>query len=323
MGPMIDDDAVEPVVRMLLGATNVDGGITDEQKAVLRALVVGAWGRDDLDLDALEPLDPAAAASAIPADAQRRARELMVLLELCRHPISQAQVDRVDEYATTLGLGEAMGADIPRDLVRKGAAEAMADYMRYVDDVRPDLEEPTMRDAHLDEGDAPDPELAARLKAMHDLPEGSLGWEYVEFYRRNGLTLPGDDPNSPALFVGHDMCHVIGGYEPTGQGEIALGAMQLSVTDSDAHWIGFLGNLAVHEAGYLTNESVTGVQATMTRTHAPELVAHAMWRGAQCTGDFTTADHLSMIELPLTDVRERYGVPPVDPAHPEAMHVRE
>jgi ubiquinone biosynthesis protein Coq4 len=158
---------------------------------------------------------------------------------------------------------------------------------------------------------------------MHDLPEGTLGWEYVEFYRRNGLTLPGDDPSMPAVFVGHDMCHVIGGYEPTGQGEIALGAMQLAVTDSDAHWIGFLGNLAVHEAGYLTNESVTGVRATMTRTHAPELVAQAMWRGSQCTGDFTTADHLSMIEDPLLEVRERFGVLPPDPDDPSVRHVRE
>ncbi|HEX6310672.1 MAG TPA: hypothetical protein VF152_03520 [Acidimicrobiia bacterium] len=48
--------------------------------------------------------------------------------------------------------------------------------------------------------------------------------------------------HSPAVFVAHDMCHVIGGYEPTGPGEIALGGMQLAVSDTDAHWIGFLGS---------------------------------------------------------------------------------
>ncbi len=323
MTAMIDDAAVEPVVRTLLGATDVDGGTTDEQRSVLAAIVAGAWGRDDLDLGALDPLEPAAAAGAVAPEAHRRVRELMVLLELCRHPISQAQVDRVDEYATALGEGDGLGADIARDLVRAGAAAAMADYMRYVEGIEGDLEEPTLREPFPTSLDAPDHELAARLSALHDLPAGTLGHEYVEFYRRNGLTLPGDDPNMPAVFVAHDMCHVIGGYEPTGQGEIALGAMQLSVTDSDAHWIAFLGNLAVHEAGYLTNQSVTGVQATMTRAHAPELVAHAMWRGAECTGDFTTADHLSMAELPLLEVRDRYGVPPVDPDHPEVLRARE
>lgn len=323
MATMLEDAAVEPVVRSLLGAIDVDGGATDEQRAVLDAIVTGAWQRGDLDLTTLATLSPAEAAGAIPQSAHRRARELMVLMEMCRHPLSEPQCDRVDDYLAALGES-GPGSELVRDVIRQGAAEAMADYMRYVDDVQGDLEEPTLRGTYgVGMEPKPDHELAARLRALHDLPEGTLGWEYVEFYRRNGLTLPGDDPHTPAVFVGHDMCHVIGGYEPTGQGEIALGAMQLSVTDSDAHWVGFLGNLAVHEAGFLTNESVTGVQSTMTRTHAPELVAHAIWRGEQCTGDWTTADHLVMADVPLVEVRERYGVVPPDPDHPEVLHVRE
>ena len=51
--------------------------------------------------------------------------------------------------------------------------------------------------------------------------------------------------NMPAVFVSHDMCHVIAAYEPIGVDEIALGAMQLGMTDSDAHWLQFLGNLGV------------------------------------------------------------------------------
>jgi len=34
-----------------------------------------------------------------------------------------------------------------------------------------------------------------------------------------------------------------------------------------------------------------------------------MWRGAQCTGDFTTADHLALADRPLEDVRASFGVP--------------
>jgi hypothetical protein len=243
-------------------------------------------------------------------------------MEICRHPESEAQCDRVDEYIGALSES-GPGGELVREMIRNGAAAAMADYMRYIDAIRSDIEEPTLKDAYPADLAEPDPELAARLKALHDLPAGTLGYEYVEFYRRNGLTLPGDDPNSPAVFVEHDMCHVIGGYEPTGQGEIALGAMQLAVTDSDAHWIEFLGNLAVHEAGFLTNQSVTGKQATLTRAHAPELIAYAIRRGEQCTGDFTTADHLAMADVPLVEVRERYGVVPPDPDDPTALHVRE
>jgi ubiquinone biosynthesis protein Coq4 len=36
----------------------------------------------------------------------------------------------------------------------------------------------------------------------------------------------------PAVFVAHDMTHVITGYEPTAPGELALGAFQISMNDS-------------------------------------------------------------------------------------------
>jgi hypothetical protein len=312
MSVLIDEIAVEPVVRMLLGAVDVDGGATEEQRAVLTALVAGAWQRSDLDLDALEPLGPADAASALPDDAtRRRARELLVLMEMCRHPLSEAQVARVDEYATALGMDDE-GTDLARDLVKDGAEHAIADYMRYIADPTNTVFEPSLGEKYRHKLDAPDPELAATLKALHDLPEDTLGYAYVEFYRRNGITLPGDDPSMPAVFVSHDMCHVIGGYEPTGQGEIALGAMQLAITDSEPHWIGFLGNLSVHEAGYFTNEKITGKAAALTRGGAPELIAHAMWRGAQ-SDDFTDIDHLALAHLPLDEVRAQFKVPPLDP----------
>jgi hypothetical protein len=68
----------------------------------------------------------------------------------------------------------------------------------------------------------------------------------------------------------------------------------------------------VHEAGYLGTDSLTPKQGTLTRAGAPELVAGAFSRGARCTGDFTTADHLSMVEMPLEAVRDGFGVPPLD-----------
>jgi len=312
MARVIDDSMVEPVARALLGAVDVDGGATDEQRAVIAGIVGGYWERPDLALDSLDPLDPDGAAAVITVEAhRRRVRELMVLLELCRHPLSEAQVRRVDEYAAAFGQ-TGPGLSVARTLVRQGAEEAMADYYRYIGDVESAMAEPSLRDEYTAALDAPDPELAARLRALHDLPVGTLGYEYVEFYQRNGITLPGDDPNMPAVFVAHDMCHVIAGYEPTGQGEIALGAMQLAVADTDAHWVGFLGNLAVHEAGFLSSESLVAKTATLTREGAPEMLARAMWRGSRCTDDFTTADHLVMAAVPLSEVRDRFGVPPLE-----------
>ena len=312
MPRVIDDQMVEPVTRALVGAIDVDGGATDEQRIVLAAIVCGYWDRPDLDLDALEPLDPAGTAAAVTAAAPRaRLRELMVLLELCRHPLTDAQVQRIDEYAAALEQS-GPGLALARTLVREGAEQAVADYHRYLGALDQQMTEPSLRVQYSQTLTEPDHELAARLRALHDLSEGTLGHEYVEFYRRNGLTLPGDDPYMPALFVAHVMCHVIAGYEPTGQGEIALGAMQLAVTDTPAHWIAFLGNLAVHEAGFLGSASITPKPAALTRDGAPDMLAHAFLRGSRCTGDFTTTDHLALAAVPIADVRARFGVPPLE-----------
>jgi len=78
-------DQVEPVARALVGAIDSDGGPTDEQLAVLRALLVHLWQRPDLVAEELAPVDPAGAAEAVTDPAiRRRLNELMVVLELAR-----------------------------------------------------------------------------------------------------------------------------------------------------------------------------------------------------------------------------------------------
>jgi len=309
VAPIIEDALVEPLARLLLGAADVDGGPTDEQIGVVRAIVAGCSGRTDLDVASLAPLAPDAAADLIRApEARRRTRELMVLLELCRHPLSEGQVARVDEYAAALGES-GPGLDMARDLVRSGAETAKADFYRFYEPHAADVAEQSLRERYGGDLAGPDPELGDRLRALHDLPAGTLGHAYLEFYRRSGIPVPGDSPHSPAMFVGHDMCHVIAGYEPVGVDEIALGAMQLTLVDNDTHWMQFLGNLAVHEAGFLGTDDIVPKQATLARLGATDTLAHAMWRGTQCTGDFTSADHLARAERPLEDVRVEFGVP--------------
>ena len=156
--------------------------------------------------------------------------------------------------------------------------------------------------------------MAQRLEALHDLPEGTLGHAYIEFYRRNNITLPGADVHTPAHYVSHDMNHVISGYEPTGPGEIALGAFTLAMNDNDANWIQFIANLAIHEAGLVQHGAIMPKDSTLTRPGATDLLGEALWRGAQCTADFSQADHLVMADWTLDDVRAHFGVPAADPS---------
>jgi hypothetical protein len=311
-GRVIDDAMVEPAVRSLLGAIDVGDGGTVEQRALLTAVVATAWGHPELDLDTLEPLDPDGAASAIgrPA-ARRRVAELLAALELCRHPLTAEQQQLSERYAAALGH---TGADLvlARDIVHETGARAVADFARFKDAVRPEWSEPSLVDRYLAPTPEADEELAGRLRALQRLPEGTLGREYVEFYRRQGITLPGEDPTTPAFFVSHDMNHVIAGYGTTAPEEVALSAMLLAMTDDDAHWVLLLAGLAAYETG-LAGRIVAKTQV-MARPGAPELFAEVLERGAACTDDFSVVDHLSMVELPLADVRERFGVPARRPA---------
>ena len=188
----------------------------------------------------------------------------------------------------------------------------MADFRRFLDETTFDLVEATLKERYSESLTAPDPALAAQLRVLGDAGPGTLGRAYVEFYDRNGLDLPGDDLTQPAIFVAHDMCHVIAGYEPVAADELALGAMQLAIDDTTTHWVQFLGNIAVHEAGFLTNEdgSLVPKEATLNRPGATQTLAHAFSRGARCSGDFTMVDHLAMADRQLEDVRAQSAVPP-------------
>ena len=114
-----------------------------------------------------------------------------------------------------------------------------------------------------------------------------------------------------AVSVSHDMNHVIAGYEPTGQGEIALGAFQMAMHDSEENLIQFLGNLLIHEAGVLDPGGFSPVSASLQRPGAIELLGEAFDRGAQCRRDFSHTDHLAMAAWSLDEVREEFGVVPV------------
>ena len=311
---MVGRDLVEPVTCALLGSIDVDGGATDEQLAVLRAVVTHLWERPDLDLSVLVPLGPEDAAAAVTdPNARRRLGELIVMLELCRHPASAEQVARVERYTSELGWGRP-DLEIVRHWIDDGVERATADFDRFYGESLGRLSEPSLREGYLTI-EEPDLGLAQRLEALHDLPEGTLGYEYIEFYRRNNITVPGADVHTPAHYVSHDMNHVISGYEPTGPGEIALGAFTLAMNDNDANWIQFIANLAIHEAGLVQHGAIMPKDSTLARPGATDLLGEALWRGAQCRADFSQADHLVMADWTLSEVRARFGVPapPVPP----------
>ena len=308
----LDADLVEPVVRGLWGAVDVDGGPTDEQRTVLDALVRHLWHRDDL-VGRVDPLGPDdVAALVVDPVARRRFHEVLLTLEVCRHPLTAAQVARVEEYGAALDF-EGPDLQILRDLADHGVGAAAADFRRFLDDNLSRRHEPPLRSRPVTT--EPEPELAAQMQALTDLPEGTVGRALTEFYARAGLTLPGVQGSSMNhWFVAHDTTHVIAGIEPTGPGEIALSAFQMAMDDNDVNRGALLASLVVHEAGFAGSASSAAEAGILATPGAAELLGQEMERGAACTADFSLVDHLALFPRPLAEVREEFGVAaPVDP----------
>jgi ubiquinone biosynthesis protein Coq4 len=294
----------------LLGAVDVDGGPTDEQHAVLGAILRHVWRLPDLDLDAVHARGPAEVAERL-TDEQACLRfcELAMVLELCRHPQSPAQVGRVEHYAAALRV-DGIALDTTRTALERGAAIVAEDLERTYREILPEVSELQLRDRYLTL-DAPDPALGDRLRSLGDLPPGTLGHEYVEFYRRNGFGFPGDDVHLPAHYVNHDMNHVITGYEPHAAGEVARSGFIWAAHGSRANWMELLLTLSIHESGVLTHGDIRAKIATLSRPGVAELLGEGLDRGQQCTVNLPAVDHLALVAEPLEAVRERFHVVPL------------
>ena len=304
---------VEPVVAGLLGGISTSTGPTAEQMIVLDSLARHLGGRDDIDVANLTPLSADQVSKALQRpEARLRFAEIMMTLELCRHPMSLEQVDLAEKYVAAMGIDN-IEIEVTRTAIVKGAEAAATDLERCYQQILPEISELSLRDRYL-RLDKPDHALAERLRMLRDLPEDTLGYQYLEFYRRNNIELPGDDTTLPAHYVNHDMNHVITGYEPTAPGEIARSGFLLAANDSHHNWLEFLLTMSIHESGVLNHGEIRAKVATLDRQGVPNFLGEGLQRGSQCAVDLSQVDHLSIAHLPLEQVRKQFAIVPLQSA---------
>jgi len=311
----IAPDLVEPVARGLMAGIDVGDGPTQEQLQVLEVIVSRVWGRDDLDLGSIGGLGPDQFARAVTDEvARRRFYEVLVTLEMCRHPLLDDQVSRVEEFTAALGISPAE-LTMFRDLVDHGAQRARADFQRFFADMIEARSEPSLRSAPV-QAEHPEPEIVERLEAFSALDAGSVGRAFLDFYERNNLEMPGLRATTVNhLYVAHDFIHVISGIEPTGPGEIALGGFQMAMDDNPVNTFAFLAPVVVHETGISGVDNLVVTEGALARPGAIDLLGEAFARGSATTADFAFIDHFAIAHLPLDEVREQFGVrPPSQPS---------
>jgi len=146
------------------------------------------------------------------------------------------------------------------------------------------------------------------ISDLADLPPGTLGREYFDFYCRNSFDLPGEGHGSPSFFVRHDMCHIIAGYGPTSPEELALTAFHVGMNDNELNWNLLIVALAALEVGIFNSENFEAKMDILDRDGALELMVEGFVRGSHCSGDFSTIDHLAEAHCTVEELRERFGV---------------
>jgi hypothetical protein len=286
------------IARGLLGAADVSDGPTAEQRSVITHLLHGYFG-SDVDAATLEPLGPDELAARVDADVHKRVVDLLVVVEFCRHPGDAAQADRVEAYATALATDEPFLL-VARDALAATQQDVMADWARFRD---PEQYEPGAANE--------DAELGARLRGLADCAPGTLGRAYFDFYDRWGIAFPGEEGGGTPTLVVHDFTHVLAGYEPDAPGELALQAMLTSATGFEHHFSGLIASLSLYEAGKFDILGIDSTVAALDRPGAAAELAEGFRRGSECTGDFSTINHLARVDDALDAVRADCGIPPL------------
>lgn len=301
MTVFVSDSVVDSVIGAMMGAARAGGGPTKEQRTILVTLVEVCWGRDQQSIDDLNLSPTEAAHQVVDEGDRRRLKELLVMHELCGHPVTKEREAATEEYLEALDqTGRSL--TIARDLVQASAKRTFDDFLRlYASEW-----DPPIPSGEIARGKS----LGEILGSYSELPEGTLGRAFFDFHQRNGFALPNDTSSISATFMHHDTAHVIAGYEPTGEGEIALGGMLLAAADTEKNWFGFIGNLLIHEVGYMPGYE-DARRALLDHGLGRSMLAEALQRGTKCGRDFSEVDLLDMAPLDLTDVRAEFCVPPL------------
>jgi len=285
---------IEAVVAALLGAIDVDAGATDEQLAVLQAFATHLWKRPDIKLPSVAPSGPHDIAARLIDDKSRLwFCELMMILELCRHPQSVTQVEKAEEFATALNVSN-IALETTRTALERGSAVVAGDLERLYGEILPEISERSLRDRYL-RLETPDPALSEQLRTLEDLPT-----------------------HLPAHYVNHDMNHVITGYAPTAAGEIARSGFLMAANASRHNWLEFLLTMSIHESGVLNHGEIRSKFATLSRPGVADLLGEGIDRGHQCPIDLSQVDHLAIADESLESIRKRFNIVPL--ADPEGTN---
>jgi hypothetical protein len=312
-----DADEVYALSRGVATAVAPDGGLTDTQQLLMRAVFAAMTGHPaTLDAPSITPEAFAACLASRTLEFRARIVQVMILMGLVLRPLPEPVAARIAAFAAELDVEEGM-IDVAREFAEGSLGLAAFDFERngyaagWGEQDAAALHTSRALASAWDQVVA-DPELAARWEALERRPEGSLGRRVTQFYRARGFAYPGRPGSAPPLLAQHDWVHVLADYGTTVESELEVFAFIARANDDLRAFSLLAMVVSLFETGYLRAgaglfESSTG---HLSRAGMATRVADAMRRGALCTGsiDFLRTDWFELADLDLDAARGHFGV---------------
>ena len=159
---------------------------------------------------------------------------------------------------------------------------------------------------------APDDALAARFRALADLPYESFGRAFFDHYRQNGYAFPGEAGGLTYLFaVPHDSAHLLSGYSTSIQGELLVSTFTAAMHKSEGMSGHILPVIFTWHLGIQLNPVAVA--------HAGAFDGEKFWRawerGRSAAIDTFGPDwdFWSLIETPIQALRDAWRIPVLEP----------
>jgi hypothetical protein len=296
-----------------IAAAPAGTGITDADRTSIAACAQFLFRRSTApDIDALPATTPAALRDAVGTGALGEyALRCLTVMAFVDGVLDAGKIDAVLSFAAALG--------IETDYLTEIAASAKGKLQwALADMVRANME--SITGAPWADGDAlawllpyrdghADPALEARFEALGQLPDGSFGRAFHDFYKSNGYLFPG---NAQALnydfAVPHDSTHVLAGYTTDPRGELLVSTFTAAMHDDHPMSGHILPVIYSWHLGIKINDVAQSAQGALD----PAEFWHAWERGEQTRIDLFGHDWDFWVwaERPMAALRAAY----IDPA---------
>ncbi len=316
------ESAVYHVAALAQVARAARGGFGRPQRAFLDA-VQRSILETAVDIDRVAPISPRELAARV--DDREQALQLvrlMVVMCMADGLPSAEQIALLAEYSAALGVDEPAVGVISHlakgriwrfrlaFLRRSHLRQYFRNTYRISGSVLRVMRAVLIFRGVLDE----DTKLARRYRALGELTQDTLGHQLFDHLTGAPLPFPGEHGGLPEGAIFHDFAHVLAGFDTSPEGEMQAAAFQAGFTRGEHDFFTWLFSIVLHTTGVnLLPFSIPLRPGRIGDGTIARDVLGALKRGTEVTVDLGTDwDHWPDIALPVSNVRRRFGVRPID-----------